>query len=190
MTGDSVTADGLPRAGQYAGCVEQVYTWLRRHPLLVDGALAAGLLASVPCSAAAGFAHRERATRRGTSRSACCWPGLVLVRRKHPAAAFAVAMAIAAILVALGTDLRASECEWALLGGHGAALHPGRLPPSADLLARPSRCAWPSSRSAVISVRSNQQAQHSRHSLGRARARRADGQRLDARGLRSLPARA
>src|SRR6266576_2192120 len=39
--GDSVTAIGRPPAGQYAGCMEQVSTWRRRHPLLVDGMLAA-----------------------------------------------------------------------------------------------------------------------------------------------------
>ena len=43
--GDSVTADDLPRAAPYAGRVEQVYTWLRRHYLAIDGPLAAVLLA-------------------------------------------------------------------------------------------------------------------------------------------------
>jgi signal transduction histidine kinase len=92
--GDSVAADGLPLAGQYAGSVEQVYLWLRRHPLATDAPLAAGLLAL-------------SATGDGPARSsgAGYYPvliaisvllaGLVLFRRRHPAATFAIAVPVA-----------------------------------------------------------------------------------------------
>src|SRR5258708_40315849 len=87
--GDSVTAIGRPPAGQYAGCMEQVSTWPRRHPLLVDGTLAAGLLAFAvfssgsPRSLGAGeMAGGILLTLLGIGR--------LLVRRQHPVAAVAV----------------------------------------------------------------------------------------------------
>ena len=92
--GSSITADALPRPGHYAGRVERVYAWVRRHPLVVDGPLAAGLLA-------------WSATGDGPDRSSeagyyavliaisVLLAGLVLFRRRHPATAFAIAVAVA-----------------------------------------------------------------------------------------------
>ena len=91
--------------------MEQVVTWLRRHPLLVDGTLAAGLLAlslfgsnSLRPSGAGELAGDIVITLLVT--------GPVLARRKHPTAAFAVA--IAGLLAALSTNLRVSGGGWAL----------------------------------------------------------------------------
>jgi signal transduction histidine kinase len=99
--GDSVTADGLPRAAPYAGRVEQVYTWLRCHPLAVDGPLAAALLAlSVFSSDLVRSSGSDQARDIAIS---LLLAGPVLVRRKHPTAAFAVTVATATVLAALGT---------------------------------------------------------------------------------------
>jgi signal transduction histidine kinase len=91
--GDSVAADGLPPAGQYAGCVGQVYLWVRRHPLAVDGPLAAGLLAlqALKGNWAVGIPVSLLVA------------GSVLVRRKHPTVAFAIALATATVAAALGS---------------------------------------------------------------------------------------
>ena len=115
---DGVTANGRPRAGQYAGCVEQVTRWLRRHRLLVDGALAAGLLAPVANVFGSRWLRSSEAVDlAGSTAISLLLAGLVVVRRKHPAGAFAIAMAIGA--VALGTDLRAYQKvnEWVALNG-------------------------------------------------------------------------
>ena len=91
--------------------MERVYTWPRRHPLVVDGALAAGLLALSL------FIHGSlrswgEGELAGDSAITLLVTGPVLVRRKYPTAAFAVAMA--GILAALSTHLRVSEGGWAL----------------------------------------------------------------------------
>jgi hypothetical protein len=115
---DGVTVGGRPRAGQYAGCVEQVTRWLRRHRLLVDGALAAGLLAPVANILGSRWLHSSQVVvPAGSTAISLLLAGLVVVRRKHPAGAFAIAMAIGA--VALGTDLRAHQKVniWVALNG-------------------------------------------------------------------------
>src|SRR5258708_14016731 len=113
--GDSVTAIGRPPAGQYAGCMGQVYTWPRRHPLLVDGTLAAGLLALAVFSSGS-LRSWGAGGLTGDITITLLVTGPVLVRRKHPVAAFAVALA--GILAARSTDLRISVGWWALLAAH------------------------------------------------------------------------
>jgi signal transduction histidine kinase len=98
-------------AGPYAGCMERVSTWPRRHPLLVDGALAAGLLALAVFSSGS-LRSLGAGELTGDIAITVLVTGPVLVRRQHPVAAFAVALA--GILAALSTDLRVSEGGWAL----------------------------------------------------------------------------
>ena len=109
--GDSVTAIGRLPAGLYAGCMEQVSRWPRRHPLLIDGALAAGLLALAVFSSDS-LRSLGAGELTGDIAITLLVTGPVLVRRKYPVAAFAVALA--GILAALSTDLRVSEGAWAL----------------------------------------------------------------------------
>jgi signal transduction histidine kinase len=111
-----VTADGRPQAGQYAGCVEQVYAWLRRHPLVVDGTLAAGLLSLLAMSGFGNNLFRSpgAGARAGDIAISLLLAGPVLVRRKHPTAAFAIAIATAAVLAGLGMRLDASHGAYAL----------------------------------------------------------------------------
>jgi signal transduction histidine kinase len=109
--GDSVTAIGRPPAGQYAGCMERAYTWPRRHPLLADGALAVALLAWAVFGSDS-LRSLGAGELIGDIAIILLVTGPVLVRRKHPVAAFAVALA--AILAALSTDLRVSQGGWAL----------------------------------------------------------------------------
>jgi signal transduction histidine kinase len=75
--------------------VEQVYAWLRRHPLVSDGPLAAALLAL-------SVAGRGPGWDIGVG---LLLAGPVLVRRTHPAAAFAVTVATATVLAALGARI-------------------------------------------------------------------------------------
>jgi DNA-binding CsgD family transcriptional regulator len=99
----SPVADNRPRAGEYAGNVEQVYAWLRRHPRLVDGALALSLLAigsnvfttsSIDASGAGGQA--------GLIALSLILARLVVVRRGYPLATFAIAIAIGVVQIVLG----------------------------------------------------------------------------------------
>ncbi|HEX6527916.1 MAG TPA: histidine kinase [Streptosporangiaceae bacterium] len=81
--------------------MEPVYTWLRRHPLAVDGPLVAALLAlflgsSDPFRSSGAVQARDIAI-------SLLLVGPVLVRRKHPTAAFAVTVTTATVLAALGT---------------------------------------------------------------------------------------
>jgi signal transduction histidine kinase len=115
---DGVSADGRPRAGQYAGCVNQVTGWLRRHRLLVDGALAATLLVPVSGAVASPWLHSSRLVVPAWSAAvSLLLAGLVVVRRRYPAGAFAIAITTGA--VALGTDLRTPPKmnEWAAFNG-------------------------------------------------------------------------
>jgi signal transduction histidine kinase len=91
--------------------MEQVSTSPRRHPLLVDGTLAAGLLA-LAVFGSDSLRSSGAGELTGDIAITLLVTGPVLVRRKHPVAAFAVALA--GILAALSTDLRVSKGGWAL----------------------------------------------------------------------------
>jgi signal transduction histidine kinase len=75
----------------YAGFVEALHAWLRRHPLLVDGALAVILLA--------GGANDLNAA---TLPASLALAGPVAVRRRFPVPAYAAALAIGVIQVIFG----------------------------------------------------------------------------------------
>jgi signal transduction histidine kinase len=79
----------------YAGSVEAVPAWLRRHPLLVDGALAVILLA--------GGANDLDAR---TLPASLALAGCVTLRRRFPVPAYAVALAIgvAQVIFGIGTS--------------------------------------------------------------------------------------
>ncbi len=80
-----------------------VYAWLRRHPGLVDGALALGLLAS--CAnvfSSDSFRASGASDQAGLVALSLILVGLAVVRRKHPTAAFAIAIATGAVQVTLG----------------------------------------------------------------------------------------
>ncbi len=104
--GDSVTADGLPRAAPYAGRVKLVYTWMR-HPLAVDGPLAAALFALSVLSS--GLVRSSGADQARDIVVCLLLAGPILVRRKHPTAAFAVTVATATVLAALGLRIGAPK---------------------------------------------------------------------------------
>ena len=105
--GGSVTADDPRRAAPYAGRVEPVYTWLRRHPLAVDGPLTAVLLAvSLADSYLARSSGADQARDTGIG---LLLTGPILVRRKHPTGAFAVTVATAMVLAALGLRVGAPK---------------------------------------------------------------------------------
>jgi signal transduction histidine kinase len=92
--GDSVAADGLPPTGQYAGCVERVSMWLRRHPLAANAPLAAGLLAL--SAIGDGPDRSSGAGRYGVLIAlSVLLAGLLLFRRKYPAATLAIAVPVA-----------------------------------------------------------------------------------------------
>jgi signal transduction histidine kinase len=82
------TAAGQPG---YPGSVEAVHAWLRRHPLLVDGALAVLLLA--------GGANDLNAAILPASLALA---GTVVVRRRFPVPAYATALAIGVAQVIFG----------------------------------------------------------------------------------------
>ena len=90
--GDNLTADDPPRVAPYAGRVEPAYTWLRRHPLAVDGALTAALLAWSVAGLGLGWDIGV----------GLLMVGPILVRRKYPTAAFAVTVATVTVSAALG----------------------------------------------------------------------------------------
>jgi signal transduction histidine kinase len=84
------TAQG--QAG-YPGSVERVYARLRRHPRLVDGALAAVLLA--------GSANAYRG-HPAVLPASLALAGTVVVRRRFPVGAYVAAVAIGVVQVAIG----------------------------------------------------------------------------------------
>ena len=77
----------------YPGPMEGLYAWLRRHPWLVDGTLAALLLAG------AANAYLDDAAVLPASLALA---GTVAVRRRFPVAAYAVALAIGVAQVIFG----------------------------------------------------------------------------------------
>jgi hypothetical protein len=79
--------------GDYPGSVEGVYAWLRRHPWLVDGTLAVVLLAG------SANAYLIDAAILPAS---LVLAGTVVVRRRFPVWAYAVALAIGVTQVVFG----------------------------------------------------------------------------------------
>jgi signal transduction histidine kinase len=101
--------------------VSAVYAWLSRHPKLVDGMLA--LVLAVIGLPAAGIAPR-------TAVSWVAWPMLfvpVVLRRKYPVAAFAVAVAGGALQVVFGIRPSGSDLAILVLIYTLAAYRPRRL---------------------------------------------------------------
>lgn len=85
--------------------MEQVYAWLRRHPRLVDGALAAAVLSPATALFGSGsFRSSGAGGQAGAIAISLLLAGLVGVRRKHPATAFAIAVAAGAVLAGTGLD--------------------------------------------------------------------------------------
>ena len=89
-----VTAEVPSGPATYAGRVERVYAWVRRHPLVVDGPLAAGLLylsviGNGPDRSSEADYHAVLIAL------SVLLAGLVLFRRRHPAATLAIAVAAA-----------------------------------------------------------------------------------------------
>jgi signal transduction histidine kinase len=90
-------------ADEYAGPVERVYAWLRRHPKLVDGALALALVAS------GGGVFGTRPIRAASRADQVILiaimlvlAGLVVFRRKYSLATFVIAVPILGAQVMLG----------------------------------------------------------------------------------------
>jgi signal transduction histidine kinase len=82
--------------------MERGYAWLRRHPMLTDGVLALCLLA-VGANVFTSFSFRSSgaASQAGLIALSLVLAGLVVVRRRYPSAAFAVAITIAVAQVVL-----------------------------------------------------------------------------------------
>ena len=90
-------------AGGYAGRVERVYAWLRRHPKLVDGALALGLLVSgTNVYLSESFRSSGAGNRAGLVVISLVLAGLVVFRRKYPVGTFAVALVTCVVQLTLG----------------------------------------------------------------------------------------
>ena len=86
----------------YPGHVSALYAWLRRHPMLVDGMLAAALV----------FGGVAPAFARGMFLGIPLAFGLavpVVFRRKHPIAAYYTAVAAGGLQVALGIPPAATD---------------------------------------------------------------------------------
>jgi signal transduction histidine kinase len=94
----------ISRPHDYPGPVEGAYAWLRRYPLLVDGTLAAALLAG-SANAYAGDPAVLPAT--------LALVGAVTVRRRFPVAAYALALAIgtAQVIVGIGPTFTRSPLQ-------------------------------------------------------------------------------
>ena len=88
----------------YPGSVEGVYAWLRRHPWLVDGTLAAVLLVG------SANAYLEDLAVLPASLALA---GTVAVRRRFPVSAYAVALAIgvAQVVVGIGPTFTGSPLQ-------------------------------------------------------------------------------
>jgi len=101
---DGETTAMISRPHDYPGPVEGAYAGLRRHPWLVDGALAAALLAG-SANAYAGNLAVLPAT--------LALVGAVTVRRYFPVAAYAVALVIgtAQVIVGIGSTFTGSPLQ-------------------------------------------------------------------------------
>jgi len=82
-----------------------MYAWLRRHPMLVDGALAVALLA-IGLNVFTSFLSRAAGAgdQAGPVVISLVLAVLVMLRRKYPRATFAIAVAIGFIQLTLGTQ--------------------------------------------------------------------------------------
>jgi signal transduction histidine kinase len=85
--------------------MERGYAWLRRHPRLSDGTLALCLLAA-GANVFASFSLRspEAPSQAGLIVLSLVLAGMVVLRRRHPSAAFAIAFTIAVVQVALAAE--------------------------------------------------------------------------------------
>jgi len=104
----------------YPGHVSALYAWLRRHPMLVDGVLAAALVLGGVGSAFA----------RGMFVGIPLAFGLavpVVFRRKHPVAAYYTAVAAGGLQVALGIPPAATDVAILILLYTLAAYTPRRI---------------------------------------------------------------
>jgi signal transduction histidine kinase len=83
--------------------VDRLYPWLRRHPWLLDGVLALGLLA-IGANLFASFSFRPSVAVDEAALIALSlvFAALVVYRRRYPTVTFAIAIAIAAVQLALG----------------------------------------------------------------------------------------
>ena len=104
----------------YPGHVSALYAWLRRHPMLVDGMLAAALV----------FGGVAPAFARGMFLGIPLAFGLavpVVFRRKHPIAAYYTAVAAGGLQVALGIPPAATDVAILILLYTLAAYTPRRI---------------------------------------------------------------
>jgi signal transduction histidine kinase len=81
-----------------------MYAWLRRHPVLIDGALAVSLLA-IGANVFTGFSFRASGAgdQAGLIAISLVLGTLVVLRRRYLSAAFAIALAIGLVQLTLGT---------------------------------------------------------------------------------------
>jgi signal transduction histidine kinase len=115
----------------YPGDVAPLYAWLRRHPKLVDGALAAGL-AFLGVASVVVMGYRPGAAVVGFSRLAGIPLALLLAvpvvfRRSHPVGAFAAAVVIGALQVLLNLRPTATDLAIVILLYTLAAYTPRRI---------------------------------------------------------------
>ncbi len=107
------------RAGPYACAVAALYAWLRRHPTLVDGVLAAAIM----------FIGLASAVASGRFLTIPLVLGLVVpivFRRAYPVAAFAVAVAVGGLQVLLNVRVNAMDLPVLILLYTLAAYRPRR----------------------------------------------------------------
>jgi len=111
--------------------VSALYGWLRRHPKLVDGGLAA-VLAFLGVASAAVMIFRPGSSAVGLTRAVGIPLALLLAvpvifRRSHPVGAFAVAIVIGALQVVLNVKPNATDLAIVILLYTLAAYTPRRI---------------------------------------------------------------